>query len=104
MKENIFDDIKVDLQNEQFLTILQNQKIRIEKIVSNGQTSPKDFWYFQEENEFVLLLKGEAILEFEHSEINLKKGDYIDIKAFIKHRVKYTSKSEPTIWLAIFYA
>lgn len=43
MKENIFDNIKVDLLNEQFLNIIQNEKIRIEKIVSNGQTSPKDF-------------------------------------------------------------
>lgn len=104
MKENIFNDIKIDLENEQFFNILKNEKVRIEKIISNGQTSPKDFWYCQEENEFVLLLKGEAILEFENNEISLKEGDYINIKAYVKHRVKKTSKSEPTIWLAIFYS
>lgn len=103
MKENIFNDIKIDLENEQFFNILKNEKVRIEKIISNGQTSSSDFWYCQEENEFVILLKGEAILEFENNEVFLKEGDYINIPISVKHRVKYTSILEPTIWLAVFY-
>ncbi|RXJ68260.1 cupin [Halarcobacter ebronensis] len=103
MLNNIFENIKINKQDEQFFELLKSDNIRVEKIVSNGQFSPKDFWYEQDENEFVLLLKGEAILEFENKEYILKEGDYLNIPQKIKHRVKYTSKNEPTIWLAIFY-
>ena len=71
----------------------------------NGFDLPKELiWYEQDENEFILLLEGDAILEFEDKrEVQLKKGDFLDIKAREKHRIKYTSTSQPTIWLAIFY-
>lgn len=103
MIENIFENIKIDKQNEQFFDLIKNENIRIEKIVSNGQSSPNDFWYCQDENEFVIVLKGEAILEFEHKEVFLKEGDFINIQREKKHRVKATSESSPTIWLAVFY-
>jgi len=103
MIENIFKDIKIDKENEQFFELIKKDDVRIEKIVSNGQVSPKDFWYSQDENEFVIVLKGESILEFEDKEFTLKEGDFINIKKKEKHRVKYTSKTNPTIWLAIFY-
>ncbi|KAB7884206.1 MAG: cupin [Arcobacter sp.] len=103
MKKNVFENIIIDKNKEQFFDLLKNDKIKIEKIVSNGQSSPINFWYEQEKNEFVLILKGNAIIEYEHSDIELKEGDYINIKAFTKHRVKYTNKDEPTIWLAVFY-
>lgn len=102
-KENIYENILIDKSNEEFTDILNKDNIRIERIVSNGQSSKKDFWYCQDENEFILLLQGKAILEFEDKTIELKKGDYLDIKAKVKHRVKYTSEVEPTIWLAVFY-
>lgn len=102
-KENIFSDILINKSKEEFKDILKNDNIRIERIVSNGQTSKKEFWYTQEENEFILLLQGDAILEFEDKEIELKQGDYLEVKAKVKHRVKYTNIDKPTIWLAIFY-
>lgn len=100
---NLLENVIVDKSKEEFLDILKHENVRIERIVSNGQSSEKDFWYEQEENEFVLLLKGSAILEFENKVMPLIEGDFIDIKAFTKHRVKYTSEDETTIWLAIFY-
>ena len=100
---NIYENILINKENEEFIQILKNENIRVERIVSNGQTSKDNFWYEQEENEFVLLLEGDAILEFEDKELSLKKGDFINIEAKRKHRVKYTSKDKPTIWLAIFY-
>lgn len=105
---NIFENIIIDKQNEEFIDILKSENVRVERIVSNGQASPKDFWYDQDENEFVLVLEGSAILEIEEKdntikEINLQKGDFFDIKANVKHRVKYTDSSKPTIWLAVFY-
>lgn len=103
MKNNIFENIIIDKKQEQFFELIKKDNIRIEKIVSNGQSSPINFWYEQKENEFVLILKGSAILQYEDKELNLKEGDYINITAFTKHRVKYTNEKEPTIWLAIFY-
>ncbi len=101
--KNIFENIKIDKSVEEFITLNQNQNIKIERIVSNGQKSKENFWYEQKENEFVLLLEGFAILEFEYKEVILKKGDYLNIPAYIKHRVKYTCEDNPTLWLAIFY-
>ncbi|WP_258238328.1 cupin domain-containing protein [Arcobacter sp. CECT 8983] len=103
MLNNIFDDIKIDKENEQFIDLLNHKNVRIERIVSNGQASPVNFWYEQDESEFVLLLKGEAVLEFENKEIVLKEGAFINIPSKQKHRVKYTSKESTTIWLAVFY-
>ena len=102
-KYNIFDKIIVDKEEEKFFEIFKNETIKIEKIVSNGQKSPENFWYEQEKSEFILLLEGFAILEFENREVELKKGDCINIKAKQKHRVKFTSLDEPTIWFAVFY-
>ena len=102
-KYNIFEKIIVDKTEEFFFEIFKNETIKIEKIVSNGQTSPENFWYEQEKSEFILLLEGFAILEFENREVELKKGDCINIKAKQKHRVKFTSLDEPTIWFAVFY-
>ena len=102
-KYNIFEEIIIDKNEEKFFEIFKNETIKIEKIVSNGQTSPQNFWYEQEENEFVLVLEGFAILQFEDKEIELKKGDCLNIKAKQKHRVKFTSLNEPTIWFAVFY-
>jgi len=102
-KYNIFDEIIVDKSEEKFFEIFKNETIKVEKIVSNGQKSPENFWYEQEKSEFILLLEGFAILEFENREVELKKGDCLNIKAMEKHRVKFTSLDESTIWFAVFY-
>lgn len=103
MKKNVFENIIIDKNKEQFFDLIKDDNIKIEKIVSNGQSSSVNFWYSQEKNEFVLILKGNAIIEYEDKEVKLQEGDYINIKAFTKHRVKYTNEDEPTIWLAVFY-
>ena len=94
-KYNIFDKIIVDKEEENFFEIFKNETIKIEKIVSNGQISPENFWYEQEKSEFILLLEG--------FEIELFKGDCLNIEAMEKHRVKFTSLNEPTIWFTVFY-
>ena len=100
---NIFSNIKIDKDKESFLDILKHDSVRIERIVSNGQVSDEGFWYEQDENEFIILLEGSMVLEFEDKEILLNTGDYYNIKTKVKHRVKYTSVSETTICLAVFY-
>ena len=101
---NIFENIPKNLNNELFENLLTRDNLKIQKIVSFGNTTPKNEWYDQEDNEWVIVLKGEAVLSFEEGEdIRLKKGDFINIPAHTKHRVSWTTKSEETIWLAIHY-
>jgi len=101
--KNLFD-FKADAAQELFDTIHEGGNIRIERIVSMGQASPEGFWYDQEENEWVCLLDGSAVLEYEDGKKEiLNKGDYLFIPAHKKHRVKSTDTHMPTIWLAVFY-
>ena len=85
-----------------------NRHVRIERIVSTGHASPKGFWYDQVENEWVVVLKGEAKLRFQslrgyEEPITMKPGDYTLIPARKKHRVEWTTPEEPTVWLAVFF-
>ena len=83
--------------------MLVQGKIRIEQIVSRGHSSPEGFWCDQAEDEWVMVLKGAAKLTFESGAIQMNPGDQCNIRAHQKHRVEWTSASESTIWLAVFY-
>ena len=97
---NIFLPNIEDPSIEHFDTLLQTDKLKIEKITSHGQTSSE--WYDQDSDEWVVLLEGEATLLFEEDrEIPLIKGEYIFIASGVRHKVIYTSS--PTIWLAIHF-
>lgn len=61
---NIFDDMPADLSQEQFVTLLNCSPLRIERIVSRGHRSPESGWYDQSEDEWVLVLQGEAVVAF----------------------------------------
>ncbi len=101
---NFFENISENLPYELIETIVQSKNVKIERIVSDGHSSPPNFWYDQDQNEFVLLLQGRALIEFENEEsIELIVGDYQIIHAHKKHRVSYTDASSKTIWLTIFY-
>jgi len=102
---NIFDNVTRDAPQEIFETIAQNENVRIERIVSNGQSSPDGFWYEQNEHEWILVLRGRAALRFEGESEDrvLETGDYLAIPSGVRHRVVWTSDREPTIWLAVFY-
>ena len=104
-QQNFFSNIPKNLTDEIIETILTNKNIRIERIISKGQSSPEDFWYDQTENEWILVLEGKAIIKFEdESIITLHKGDYLLIPANKKHRVEWTDPKQHTIWLSIFFS
>lgn len=101
---NLLQSIPEDLSQEVFEDLLTGGNFRLERIVSKGQCSEPDFWYDQDEHEWVVVLKGYARLQYQSGEeIELKAGDHIQIPAHTKHRVSYTTPDEETIWLAIFY-
>ena len=101
---NLFNDIPSNLSEELVTVLAESQHVHIERIVSTGQNSPKDFWYDQDEHEWVVVLKGEAKLVFDDGEsVQMRPGDHVLIPAHKKHRVAWTTAEEPTIWLAVFY-
>ncbi|MGH8427200.1 MAG: cupin domain-containing protein [Gammaproteobacteria bacterium] len=79
--------------------------VKIERIVSKGQRSEPGFWYDQEQNEWVVLIRGEAELRFEdgNRSVRLTAGMHVNIPAHTRHRVEWTKQDEVTIWLAVFY-
>jgi cupin 2 domain-containing protein len=101
---NLFADIPADLPEESIQALLGAPGLRIERIISQGHTSPEGFWYDQKAHEWVLLLKGAARLRFEgEAPIDLRPGTFVNIPAHRRHRVEWTDPSGPTIWLAIHY-
>ena len=99
---SIFADIPKQLPEELCQTLLSKASIRIERIVSKGHSSAKDFWYDQAQDEWVLLLQGQARLNFfDGHAIDLATGDYLLIPAHCKHQVAWTEQSTETVWLAI---
>jgi cupin 2 domain-containing protein len=101
--KNLFDNIPDNLKDEFFETLVDAKDIKIERIVSEGHCSDKDFWYDQQQNEWIVLLQGEAELEFEEEIVKLQKGDSLLIEAHKKHRVIYTSTAPKAIWLAVHW-
>lgn len=102
--KNIFENIPQNLSAEFFEDIISSENFRLERIISEGHTSPPEFWYDQEQNEFVLLLSGSAEILFDDdSLVELKPGDYIIIPAHKKHRVEKTDTNKKTFWLTLHY-
>ena len=123
-KINIFDlkDLSV---NEEIIKILfKNENVKIEKIISTGQTTD---WQESNKNEFVILIQGNAEIEYYRTrscedknfnaneniiknikntndmKLQLGRGDVILIKKGERHRISYTSKNPCCVWICIFF-
>jgi len=84
-------------ENETFTTLLKHKNIIINRIVSSEQVQDKE--YIQEEDEWFVLLEGEATLLIDREKKVLTKGDTLFIKAKTPHRVVQTSHE--TLWLTV---
>jgi len=101
---NIFASIPENLEQEVLEQIVHAGQVRIERIISRGQTSPESGWYDQDQGEWIILLKGGAVITFEDgSEVKLSAGDYTNLPAHTRHRVSWTDPGTETIWLAVHY-
>src|SRR3954470_3239553 len=101
--KNIFDDLPQHLPKELVQILVRAADVLIERIISHGHASPADFWYDQAQHEWVIVLKGAARLQFEEGMVEMKPGDFVNIPAFEKHRVDWTTPDEPTVWLGVRY-
>ncbi len=102
---NLFNNTPIRLPEERIDVLTKSENVRIERIISRGHASPEDFWYNQDQDEFVLLIKGKAELEFTDPDkiVTLNAGDSLIIPAHQQHRVRWTEPETETIWLVVFY-
>ena len=97
---NIYSGIVLTAGREESLAVFENRAVKIERIVSQSYSSPKNFWYDQAEPEWVIILRGAATLEFEGGKLlEMKEGDHVMIPNHAKHRVYQTGPE--TVWLAV---
>lgn len=103
---NLFANLPAQLPQElcEVLAESSSQSVRIERIISTGHHSPPDFWYDQHQQEWVVVLQGQARFSYDDGQSwTLGPGDYLLIPARQKHRVDWTTPDLPTVWLAIFF-
>jgi len=102
---NLFTSLPDHLDYEQVEDLLNQPNVKIERILSKGQTSPETGWYDQDVNEWVVVLQGSGEITFEDGgKVQLEPGDYINIPAHRKHKVSWTDPDNVTVWLAVFYS
>lgn len=98
---NLFNIPNLPIQAELTTALAHSTHVRIERIISTGQTSD---WYDQDQTEFVALLEGKAEIAFENKPpVLLQKGDTLIIPPHERHRVSSTSTDPPCVWLCVFY-
>lgn len=104
--DNLFAVLPRKTGEETTVDLLSRPGLRIERIVSTGQGSPPGFWYDQPQGEWVVVLKGDALLRFEDEDAprRLGPGHFLDIAPHRRHRVEWTDPRQPTVWLAVHYA
>jgi mannose-6-phosphate isomerase-like protein (cupin superfamily) len=99
---NLLTDLPEAKGAEAFDDLLKRPGIRIERIVSRGQATPKDAPMVQDWDEWVVLLEGAAGIRVEDSaEVRLAPGDHLLIAAGQKHWVTWTARDRPSVWLAV---
>lgn len=101
---NLFSTSGIETREREFseLILSADGEFKMERILSFGNPSPEGFWYNQTEDEWVLLLKGSAKVEFDNGDIvDMVEGDYIVIMAGMKHRV--VEVSDDALWLGFFF-
>lgn len=94
---NLNDNAAAPASGERFETLLQHRNLVIERIISSATAVPTTF--VQEQDEWVLLVQGSAVLEIDGVAKSLKAGDYVFLPAKTPHQV--TQVSDGALWLAV---
>ena len=101
----LFTNILPKSVDEQTDVLLETATLRLLRIVSIGHSTPKDEWYIQNDNEWVVLLSGHASLQFAEESVErpMVPGAWMLIPKGVQHRVIATAEDSPSIWLALHY-
>ena len=77
--------------------LLKRKNLLVERIVSSSDITPTN--YVQPQDEWLVLLQGEATLVVSGSTLQFEAGDHVFLPAGIPHRVEKTSQG--AMWLAV---
>jgi YbgC/YbaW family acyl-CoA thioester hydrolase len=94
---NLFDEAAPPHAAERFDTLLRHRNLLIERIVSSAAAPPRR--YVQPQDEWVLMLRGEAALALDGKPLRLASGDHAFLPAGTPHTVERVS--EGALWLAV---
>ena len=94
---NLFTQAETPTAGERFDELLCHRNLVIERIVSSSATERCE--YVQPQDEWVMLVQGEAMMTVAGKTVTLKAGDYLFLPAHVPHTVEHTSHG--AIWLAI---
>jgi cupin 2 domain-containing protein len=94
---NLYEDALPPATGERFDTLLSHQGLVIERIVSTSRIVSQE--YVQEQDEWVLLLQGEARLDVAGRTVPLRAGDYLFLPSRTPHTVLQVS--DGSLWLAV---
>jgi len=94
---NLFADAAPPPVGERAETLLTCRNLVIERIVSSAAITSGD--YVQSQDEWVVLVQGDAVLEVAGTTLELRPGDYLFLRAGVPHIVRRVS--EGALWLAV---
>lgn len=96
---DLLSDIPANLRGEHLEDLLSRPGLTLQRIIS-----PPGFrsqHYRQSEDEWVLLLQGEATLNLDGQEIDMHPGESLLITAGTPHQVLTTSAKPLCIWITL---
>ena len=94
---NLYADAAPPAEGERCETLLSHRNLVVERIVSSADITPTE--YVQPQDEWVLLVRGEALLDVAGDEVPLREGDHLFLPAGTPHTVR--TASEGAIWAAV---
>ncbi len=94
---NLFEHMIPPNTGEGFTTLLAHRNLVVERIISSDAITPTE--YVQTQDEWVVLLQGEAELLVAGRHYTLKSGDYIFLPALTPHTLLHTSVG--ALWLGV---
>ncbi len=93
---NLFE-YEIPQIGEDFTTLFENKNVKIVRIISSKDIEEKT--YLQDEDEWVLLIAGEATIFMDNIEHKLHTGDTLFIPSRTPHAV--TEVAHGTLWLGV---
>jgi len=94
---NLFAHLTPPATGERFDTLLAHRQLVIERIVSSADLTPHT--YVQPQDEWVVLLQGDATLQVDGQPVALAAGDHLFLPAGTPHSVERASPG--ALWLAV---
>ena len=94
---NLYENALPPATGERFDTLLSHHGLVIERIVSTSKIESRE--YVQEQDDWVVLLTGDAVLDVAGRELPLRAGDYLFLPSRTRHTVLRVS--DGAMWLAI---